>query len=280
MEDGHPLASEAVPSETLGGLGDCCSPLEMANAYATIASGGMRNRPTAITKVTFPDGHSELPDRWKVRRTRAFDDGVAAKAIDILEENIASGTGGSAATGCPAGGKTGTTDNFTDAWFVGFTPRLATSVWVGTPSQQGADARPASHRQRRRRHVPRGDLGHVHEGRPSASSAATSSRPRRRSRAQPFFGEYASGTKRSESSGSGETGSGAGLAPVAPAAPAAPDEEAAPEEEEDTGDAEQPDTGGGDEGFDPEKYEAPPQEPPATAAANGNGEGGGTQAPG
>src|SRR3954468_1209061 len=113
---------EAVPAETLGGLGRCCSPLEMANAYATIASGGMRNRPTAITKVTFPDGHSELPARWKVRRTRAFEDGVTAKATDILEQNIQAGTGTKAGFGCPAGGKTGTTDMNTDAWFVGFTP--------------------------------------------------------------------------------------------------------------------------------------------------------------
>ena len=81
------------PAETLGGLEDGVSPLEMANAYATIASGGMRNRPTAITRVTFPDGHHELPARWKVRRTRAFEDGVTAKATEILEQNIQKGTG-------------------------------------------------------------------------------------------------------------------------------------------------------------------------------------------
>jgi penicillin-binding protein 1A len=108
----------------------------MANAYATIASGGIRNRPTAITKVVFPDGRSELPPRWKVKRRRAFEEGVAAKAREILEENITNGTGGKAAIGCPAAGKTGTTDEFTDAWFVGFTPRLATSVWVGYPKER------------------------------------------------------------------------------------------------------------------------------------------------
>src|SRR4051794_4539579 len=124
------------PAETLGGLTDGVSPLEMADAYATIASGGWRNRPTAITKVTFPDGHSELPARWKVRRTKAFERGVADKARGILEENIQKGTGTKANIGCPAAGKTGTTDNFTDAWFVGFTPRLATAVWVGYPTER------------------------------------------------------------------------------------------------------------------------------------------------
>ena len=76
------------PAETLGGLTDGVSPLEMANAYATIASGGYRNRPTAITRVTFPDGRKELPARWKVKRTKAFEDGVTAKATEILKQNM------------------------------------------------------------------------------------------------------------------------------------------------------------------------------------------------
>ena len=270
---------EAVPSETLGGLGYCCSPLEMANAYATIASGGMRNRPTAITKVTFPDGRSELPARWKVRRTRAFDDGVTAKATKILEDNIAGGTGGSAATGCPAGGKTGTTDNFTDAWFVGFTPRLATSVWVGYPDSNKVQM------------LGLHPTGNVAGGTFPAEIWGTYMKqaigkfcggfppPKTPFQAQPFFGKYASGAKSSEGDGDGE--SDPGLAPVVPADPTVPEEEP----EEDTG-AEKPDTGGGDEGFDPEKYEAPPQEPPGNGGGgdngggNGDGEGGGTQAPG
>src|SRR4051794_18985715 len=124
------------PAETLGGLENGVSPLEMANAYATISSGGMRNRPTAITRVTFPDGHHELPARWKVRRTRAFEDGVTAKATEILQQNIQKGTGVKANIPCPAAGKTGTTDEFTDAWFDGFTPRLSTAVWVGYPTER------------------------------------------------------------------------------------------------------------------------------------------------
>src|ERR687893_848753 len=66
---------KGYPAESLGGLEEGVSPLEMATAYGTIASSGYRNRPTAITKVEFPDGKSELPRRWKVKRTKVFTDG-------------------------------------------------------------------------------------------------------------------------------------------------------------------------------------------------------------
>jgi penicillin-binding protein 1A len=124
----------AYPAEILGGLEDGVSPLEMANSYATIASGGWRNRPIAIEKVAFPDGRTD--NLGKPRRHRAFSDGVTAKATDILEQNIQAGTGTKANIGCPAAGKTGTTDNHTDAWFVGYTPNLSTAVWVGFPNRR------------------------------------------------------------------------------------------------------------------------------------------------
>jgi penicillin-binding protein 1A len=124
------------PAEGLGGLKYGVSPLEMANAYATIASGGLRNRPTAITQVTWPDGHTDQLGR--PRRTRAFSDGVTHEATKILQQNIQAGTGTAANIGCPAAGKTGTTDDFRDAWFVGFTPRLSTAVWVGYADKQVA----------------------------------------------------------------------------------------------------------------------------------------------
>lgn len=125
---------EGYPSEGLGGLKVGVSPLEMANAYATIASGGYRNKPIAVTKVEFPDGRVE--NLGKPKRKKAFSDGVTYEATQILEQNVLAGTGTAAQIGCPAAGKTGTTDNFRDAWFVGFTPKLATSVWVGYPNEQ------------------------------------------------------------------------------------------------------------------------------------------------
>lgn len=122
---------DGYPSETLGGLTRGVSPLEMANAYSTLASGGIRCQPIAITKVVFQDGRSD--ELGTPVCERVIQDGVAAVVTDILEQNVQSGTGVAAGIGCPAAGKTGTTDNFNDAWFAGFTPSMTTAVWVGYP---------------------------------------------------------------------------------------------------------------------------------------------------
>jgi penicillin-binding protein 1A len=123
---------QGYPSETLGGLRDCCSPLEMANAYATVADGGWRNKPEAITEVRgFPDGH--VDDLGKPQRTKVFDSAPLYEVTKILQANIKGGTGTRAEIGCPAAGKTGTTEDNKNAWFVGYTPKLATAVWVGFP---------------------------------------------------------------------------------------------------------------------------------------------------
>jgi penicillin-binding protein 1A len=119
-----------LPSEVLGAV--AVSPLEMADAYATIASGGIHHPATAITKVVFSD-HSvdNLGDR---PGNRVFTPGEAYAATQVLKTVIQSGTGTAADYGCPAAGKTGTTSNFTDAYFDGYTPQLATAVWVGYPN--------------------------------------------------------------------------------------------------------------------------------------------------
>jgi penicillin-binding protein 1A len=119
------------PSEVLGAV--AVSPLQMADAYATIASGGVHHPPTAITEVKFPDGSSvNLGDS---KGNRVFSEGQAYAATQVLKGVLdepgatASGEG----WGCPAAGKTGTTTSFTDAYFVGYTPQYSTSVWVGFP---------------------------------------------------------------------------------------------------------------------------------------------------
>src|SRR3712207_3703965 len=124
---------EGVPSEGLGGLGQGVSPLEMARAYATLANGGVRHKPVAIKKVEFRDGKTD-DSLGKSKGKRVFSDGVAYEVTKILEMNVQKGTGTKAQIGCPAAGKTGTTDNFNDAWFVGYTPDLASAVWVGYPN--------------------------------------------------------------------------------------------------------------------------------------------------
>ena len=123
---------DCYPAEGLGGLRLGVSPLEMATAYATLAAGGIRHRPTAIRKVVFPDGNSDKLSRPKGKRV--LTDGQAYEVTRILEANVQSGTGRTASSlGCPAAGKTGTTDNHNDAWFVGYTPHLSTAVWWGYP---------------------------------------------------------------------------------------------------------------------------------------------------
>jgi penicillin-binding protein 1A len=123
---------DGLPAETLGGLRLGVSPLEISNAYATLASGGIRNKPIAIKKVTFPDGH--VDELGEPERERVFSDGVAYEVTQILEDNVDAGTGTSAGTGCgDEAGKTGTTDDFNDAMFIGYTPELSTGVWVGYP---------------------------------------------------------------------------------------------------------------------------------------------------
>jgi penicillin-binding protein 1A len=119
-----------VPAMGLGSI--AVSPLDMASAYATLAAGGMYSEPTAIRKVVLPGGKVDTEAKWGVpKRKRVIPDGVAAVVTEILEDNVLYGTGTRAGFGRPAAGKTGTTDEHADAWFVGYTPELATAVWMG-----------------------------------------------------------------------------------------------------------------------------------------------------
>src|SRR3954453_13800759 len=124
----------AYPAEGLGGLRLGVSPLEQANAHATTPPGGIPHKPIAVRKVVFPDG--KVDDLGKPHGVRVFKDGTTYEATKILEKNVQSGTGTAADIGCPAAGKTGTTDEFSDAWFVGFTPKLTSAVWLGYPNQR------------------------------------------------------------------------------------------------------------------------------------------------
>jgi penicillin-binding protein 1A len=123
---------DGVPAEGIGGLRIGVSPLEMANAYATLASGGVRHEPIAIRRVVFPDDRVDHPEQEDA--TRVLSDAEAYEVTRILNMNITGGTGTAAYTGCSGqAGKTGTTDSFKDAWFTGYQPNLATAVWVGYP---------------------------------------------------------------------------------------------------------------------------------------------------
>jgi len=124
---------DAFPAEGLGGLTNGVSPLEMTRAYVTVNNGGWRIRPVAIKKVVFADGRTDT-SLGRRDRVKVFTDGQTHEAVKAMEANVQGGTGTGAALGCPTAGKTGTTSNFTDAWFDGFTTSLNTAVWVGFPN--------------------------------------------------------------------------------------------------------------------------------------------------
>jgi penicillin-binding protein 1A len=129
---------DGIPAEGIGGLRIGVSPLEMADAYATLAAGGIHRNPIAIERVVFPSGRIDEPERPEPRRV--VPEAVAYEVWRLLHDNITEGTGTAAYTGCPGqGGKTGTTDNFTDAWFAGIQPNLATVVWVGYPQSNAIE---------------------------------------------------------------------------------------------------------------------------------------------
>ena len=125
------LTQPAVASIGLGPLS--VSPLDMASAYATFASGGIYAKPRAITKVTFPDG--KIDTSWNKPQTkRVLSSGVAWKVNDVLEQNAMYGTGYGSGDGVhPTAGKTGTTEDHADGWYDGYTRDLSTSVWMGYP---------------------------------------------------------------------------------------------------------------------------------------------------
>jgi 1A family penicillin-binding protein len=104
-------------------------PMEMANAYATLAARGVRRRPTPFAKVTDADGTVRL--RPKGSGTRALEQNDADLVTNALEGVVQSGTGTGADIGRPVAGKTGTGQDYRNAWFCGYTPQLAACVWVG-----------------------------------------------------------------------------------------------------------------------------------------------------
>jgi len=235
---------EGVPSEGLGGLGQGVSPLEMARAYATLANGGKRHKPIAIRKVVFRDGKTD-DSLGKSKGKQVVPDWVAYETTKILEQNVEKGTGTKAQIGCPAAGKSGTTDNFNDAWFVGYTPNLATSVWVGYPNAL---------REMRAVHgisVAGGtfpaQIWGSYMNQAKGSDCNEFKKPSSSPQWSPFHGKNSRTGK--AGSGDGDTGSNGGGGSSA--------------------------GGGGYRGYDPRLYANPPQAPPSTRSPDRGGGGGG-----
>lgn len=131
-----------VPSLSLGtGL---VTPLELTTAYSMFPNGGLSVQPRGITKVLDADGAVAYAN--PVQGQRVVSEQVAFQMVSMLEDVVDRGTGSAARAAYgirfPAGGKTGTTDDFKDAWFVGFSTSLVTGVWVGLdqPATIGREA--------------------------------------------------------------------------------------------------------------------------------------------
>lgn len=115
----------------LGGLRNGVSPLEQATAFATFAAKGVAAEPYAIVRIK--DRRGKVVYERRPKTTQAFRDKEAGVVNAALKRVVEGGTGTAAAIGRPLAGKTGTSENFGNAWFVGYTPQLSTAVWVGRP---------------------------------------------------------------------------------------------------------------------------------------------------
>jgi penicillin-binding protein 1A len=123
---------QAVPSAVIGT--NEVNTLEMASAYGTLADGGAHVAPTPVESVTTPDGRVLYQANPQPRQV--VNPAVVTVADGILQKVVLYGTGVAANIGRPQIGKTGTAQNYSDAWFVGAVPQLVTAVWVGFPQGQ------------------------------------------------------------------------------------------------------------------------------------------------
>jgi 1A family penicillin-binding protein len=117
---------------------DSVTPVEMAGAYMTFARDGVRVPTTPIVEVKTSDG--DILETLQPEQARVMSQSTAQNVNFALQQVVRSGSGRSAALNTPVAGKTGTTSDNTDAWFVGYTPTLSTAVWMGYP--EGAQPMP------------------------------------------------------------------------------------------------------------------------------------------
>ena len=191
----------SYPAEALGGLTLGVTPLEMATVFATLADGGWRNSPIAITKVVFPEG--KVDTKWgQPHRVKVLSDGVTAEETNILHQNVLGGTAVRSAINCPTAAKTGTTSELVDAWLDGYTPNYSTVVWMGYPNKR-VSMTDVHGEPQQGGYLP-AEIWHAYmsavtEGQPCTEFP----QPKETLSYQPFYGKYAS-TGLSSSSSAGE----------------------------------------------------------------------------
>jgi penicillin-binding protein 1A len=129
-----PVNDLNLASLALGGLTKGVTPLEITTAFSPLANQGIKVEPISILAVKDPDGNLLYEER--PRKSVAIPAATAYLVTDMLRGVILRGTGKSAILDRPAAGKTGTTSDNTNAWFIGYTPDLLASVWIGNDAQK------------------------------------------------------------------------------------------------------------------------------------------------
>lgn len=126
------LVSGSLPEQCSVALGSgSVFPLEMAAGYATFASGGEYCETLVVTRIELGDSAGGGEEEFASPCEQRFEPEIAANLTDMLQGVVASGTGTAAQLDRPVAGKTGTTDDYHDAWFVGYVPQMVTAAWVG-----------------------------------------------------------------------------------------------------------------------------------------------------
>jgi penicillin-binding protein 1A len=141
----NPDGTDAVTGQSFGlsltlGTPDV-APLDMAAAFSVFSARGLQNPATPIVKIEEPGGNV-LEDNTKREPKRVMAEVIADNVTDVLRGVISGGTGSNANINRPAAGKTGTSENFGNAWFVGYTPTLSTAVWMGNSDGEDKDPLP------------------------------------------------------------------------------------------------------------------------------------------
>lgn len=125
----HGTTNDLNLAMALGGLTRGVTPLEIASAYGVLANQGTRVEPVAIIKVV--DRYGKVLEQYVPKEKSVVNERSAYILTDMMRGVLTRGTGTAANIGRPAAGKTGTTSDYKDAWFIGFTPDLVASVWIG-----------------------------------------------------------------------------------------------------------------------------------------------------
>jgi membrane peptidoglycan carboxypeptidase len=122
--------SDYTLATSVGGFTEGVSPLEMASAYATLENDGLYRQPTCIKSIV--DSDENIVYASEQTEVVIYEQDAARIMTDVLTTVMESGTGRSVKlSGMPCAGKTGTTNDYKDGWFVGYTRYYTTSVWVG-----------------------------------------------------------------------------------------------------------------------------------------------------